>query len=380
LTATLAHSHGSRTGSPPERFTSADPDAFEVPTGREEEWRFTPIRRLRELFVPTEPTTRITGEVSAPEGVTASIGPLSPAGVLVPADRVSALALRGAPQSFVLRVAAGVSLSEPVLVTGVAKPGIAYEHMVIEVGERARATVVVDYRGSATIAENVEIVVGDGASLELVSVQGWDADAVHLSAHAARVGRDAHLKHMVVNLGGALVRLSPTVHFGGRGGGADLIGVAFAGPGQHLETRLYVDHDNPECSSDVVYKNALQGDDARTVWIGDVRIRPEATGTKTFELNRNLVLTDGARADSVPNLEIETGEILGAGHASATGRFDDEQLFYLMARGIPEAEARKLVVRGFFAELLDKVPVPELHDRLIATIEERLAETAGGAA
>jgi Fe-S cluster assembly protein SufD len=253
-------------------------------------------------------------------------------------------------------------------------------HLVIRAGAFSKSTVVIRFLGTATLAENVEIVVGDGASLELVSVQGWDADAVHLSAHAARVGRDAHLKHMVVNLGGALVRLSPTVHFGGPGGRADLIGVAFAGPGQHLETRLYVDHDNPDCSSDVVYKNALQGDDARTVWIGDVRIRPEATGTKTFELNRNLVLTDGARADSVPNLEIETGEILGAGHASATGRFDDEQLFYLMARGIPEAEARKLVVRGFFAELLDKVPVPELHDRLIATIEERLAETAGGAA
>ncbi|MBO0869000.1 MAG: Fe-S cluster assembly protein SufD [Micromonosporaceae bacterium] len=376
----MAHSHGNRTGTPPERFTSSDPDAFEVPTGREEEWRFTPLRRLRELFTPFEPTTRITGEVSAPEGVSWAIEPLSPAGVLAPADRVSALALQRAPQSFVLRVAAGARLDDPVLVTGVASPGIGYEHMVIEVGERAQATVVVDYRGSATIAENVEILVGDGGSLELVSVQGWDADAVHLSAHAARIGRDAHLRHMAVNLGGAVVRLSPTVHFGGPGGRADLIGVAFAGPGQHLETRLYIDHDQPDCSSDVLYKNALQGDDARTVWIGDVRIRPVATGTNTFELNRNLVLTDGARADSVPNLEIETGEIVGAGHASATGRFDDEQLFYLMARGIPEAEARKLVVRGFFAELLDKVPVPELHDRLVATIEKRLAEVAGGPA
>ena len=115
------------------------------------------------------------------------------------------------------------------------------------------------------------------------------------------------------------------------------------------------------------------GEDARTVWIGDVRIRPAAIGTDTYELNRNLVLTDGARADSVPNLEIETGEIAGAGHASATGRFDDEQLFYLRARGIPEDVARRLVVRGFFFEIIQKVTVPEVRERLEAAIEAELA-------
>ena len=122
------------------------------------------------------------------------------------------------------------------------------------------------------------------------------------------------------------------------------------------------------------YRGALQGDGAHTVWVGDVLIRAEATGTDTYEVNRNLVLTDGARADSIPNLEIETGEVAGAGHASATGRFDDEQLFYLMARGIPEIEARKLVVRGFFAELLAKIPIDELQHRLGDAIEARLAK------
>jgi Fe-S cluster assembly protein SufD len=112
------------------------------------------------------------------------------------------------------------------------------------------------------------------------------------------------------------------------------------------------------------------------VWVGDVLIQTQATGTSTYEINRNLLLTDGARADSVPNLEIETGEVVGAGHASTTGRFDDEQLFYLMSRGVPEGEARKLVVRGFFAELLAKIPVAELRERLGATIEARL-ESAG---
>lgn len=376
MTATLAHSHklpnSGRTGTPPERFTSTDPDAFPVPTGREEEWRFTPVRRIRELFEPVEPTTRISNDVDAPDEVSWAVEARSPAGVLAPADRVSALALERAPQSFVLRVPARARLDRPVFVQGKAGSGTAYEHTVIEVGEGASATVVVDYSGSATIAENVEISVGDGATLELVTVQGWDADAVHLSSHAARLGRDARLKHVVVNLGGAIVRLAPTVRFTGPGARADLLGVSFAGSGQHHEVRLYIDHDRPDCASDVLYKNALTGEGARTVWIGDVRIRPAATGTSTFELNRNLVLTDGARADSVPNLEIETGEIQGAGHASATGRFDDLQLFYLQSRGIPEDEARRLVVRGFFADVVGRIGVPDLEERLMAAIEARL--------
>lgn len=158
-----------------------------------------------------------------------------------------------------------------------------------------------------------------------------------------------------------------------------MLGVYFADAGQHLEQRLLVDHSAPHCKSNVMYKGALQGEtgpgtvDAHTVWIGDVLIRAEAEGTETYELNRNLVLTDGARADSVPNLEIETGEIVGAGHASATGRFDDEQLFYLRARGISEEVARRLVVRGFFHEIIDKIPVPAVRERLDAAIETELA-------
>src|SRR6185437_3310954 len=133
------------------------------------------------------------------------------------------------------------------------------------------------------------------------------------------------------------------------------------GAGQHLESRLFIDHAAPSCSSTVLYKNALLGHAARTVWIGDVRIRPAAIGTSTFETNRNLLLSDGARADSVPNLEIETGEIAGAGHASATGRFDDLQLFYLQSRGIEADEARRLVVRGFLADVIEHIEVQPLH-------------------
>lgn len=152
----------------------------------------------------------------------------------------------------------------------------------------------------------------------------------------------------------------------------ELFGLYFTDAGQHQEHRLLVDHNVPHCKSNAVYKGALQGDDAHAVWIGDVLIEAAAEGTDTYEMNRNLVLTDGARVDSVPNLEIETGEIVGAGHASATGRFDDEQLFYLMARGIPELDARRLVVHGFFAELVQQIGVADIEERLLAKIAQEL--------
>ena len=236
-----------------------------------------------------------------------------------------------------------------------------------------RATVVIDQRGSATYADNVEIHVGDGGDLVVVALADWAGDTVQVSHHQATLGRDARLRHFAVTLGGSLVRLSPTVRYAGPGGDAELTGIAFADAGQHLEHRLFVDHDTPNCRSRVSYKGALDGEGARTVWIGDVLIRPEATGTDTYEYNRNLVLSDGAHADSVPNLEILTGEVTGAGHASASGRLDDEHTFYLMARGIPFEDARRLVIRGFFAELVAKIGIEELQDRIMAAIETELS-------
>ena len=363
------------TGSPAERFTSRDPAAFEVPRGREEQWRFTPVRQLRELFEPFEPTTRVAHSVTAPDPATVEVVPFEHAAVgqvLQPGDRVSALAFAQATGALLLRVPPGADIAEPVVVTLRGEPGLSYGHLVVEIGANATATVVIEHLGATTVAANVEIVVGDGARATVVSLQDWDADAVHLAAHAARVGRDATLKHAAITLGGKVVRLVPTVEFAGPGGSAELLGVSFAGAGQHYESRLYIDHGAPHCTSDVLYKNALLGDTARTVWVGDVRIRPTALGTKTYEMNRNLLLSDGARADSVPNLEIETGQIVGAGHASATGRFDDLQLFYLQSRGIDADEAQRLVVRGFFADVVDRIGLPALQHRIMTAIEARL--------
>jgi Fe-S cluster assembly protein SufD len=356
---------------------SFDVADFPVPHGREEEWRFTPLERLRGLHDGTAAATGngVKVEVQAPEGVTVeAVGRddarLGRAGV--PADRVAAQAYSAFEKASVVTVPKETVLTEPIRIAVHGEGGTAFGHQVIELGAFAEAVVVIDHTGDAVLAANVDYLLGDGAKLTVVSVQDWDDKAVHVAQHNALVGRDASFKSVVVTFGGDLVRLHPRVRYTGPGGEAELFGLYFTDRGQHQEHRLLVDHNVPHCKSNVVYKGALQGDDAHAVWIGDVLIEAKAEGTDTYEMNRNLVLTDGARVDSVPNLEIETGEIVGAGHASATGRFDDEQLFYLMARGIPEIDARRLVVRGFFAELVQQIGVADIEERLIAKIEEEL--------
>ncbi|MET7749293.1 Fe-S cluster assembly protein SufD [Micromonospora sp. NPDC005367] len=360
---------------------SYDVADFPALTGLEEEWRFTPLKRLRGLVGPAQAATGTVRHEHGdlPAGVTLGrIAKDDPrvGSVLTPFDRVSALAYSGAGEALLIQVAREAVVAAPVTVrvVGDGADGLAFGHTFVEVGRFAEVTLVLEHVGSATLADNVEVSVADGAKLTLVTVADWADDAVQAQHLKVKLGRDAKVVHVQVSLGGDLVRQFTSVEYTGRGGEAELYGVYFADSGQHLEHRQLVDHNTPDCRSYVGYRGALQGESAHTVWVGDVLIQAEATGTDTYEINRNLLLSDGARADSVPNLEIETGEIAGAGHASATGRFDDEQLFYLMARGIPEGEARRLVVRGFFAELINKIPVEELRERLGAAIEERLAK------
>ena len=369
-----------------QQFTSFDVNAFEIPNQREEVWRFTPFRRLRGLHDGTavrtaDPAITVEGVTDGVRVDTVGRGDARLAEGGAPFDRVAAQAFSSFTDATVITVAKETELADPVIVkvTGPGVGQVGFGHIQIRLEAFARAVVVLDQQGSGTYAENIQFVVGDHAHLTVVNVHDWEDDAVHVAAHHIGVGRDAIVRHFAVSLGGNLVRLSPVVHYHAPGGDVELWGLYFADAGQHLEQRLLVDHSQPNCRSNVVYKGALQSDgsgdrlrEAHTVWIGDVLIRPEAEGTDTFELNRNLVLTDGARADSVPNLEIETGEIVGAGHASATGRFDDEQLFYLQSRGISEAEARRLVILGFFGEIILKIGVQEIRRRLAAAIEDEL--------
>jgi len=356
---------------------SFDPSDFAVPAGREEEWRFTPLRRLRKLHTDAEFSGAVKSEVSAEHEITvvlAQHGDPRLGTALVPSDRVSARAFAAFTDATVITVPAGFAASRPVVVTvrGDDPTVAAAGHVLVELGANSSAVVVLDYAGEATYADNVEFVVGEGASLSVVSVQDWGPSTVHLSHQHALVGKDASIAHTAVSLGGDVVRMAPSVRYAGPGGNAELRGVYFADAGQHLEHRLLVDHNQPNCRSRVTYKGALQGKEAHAVWIGDVIIRPEAVGTDSYESNKNLVLTDGTRVDSVPNLEILTGEVTRAGHASTSGRLEDQHLFYLMARGIPLSEARRLVIRGFFGELIGEIEVPEIRERITTAIEAEL--------
>ncbi|KNX37216.1 Fe-S cluster assembly protein SufD [Luteipulveratus halotolerans] len=364
-----------------ERTTSFDVADFPVPSGREEEWRFTPVDRLSGLLAD-----EATDGDAVSYDVSASLEPLvqsalapgqAPRGtVLTPADRAAVVGSANVAEALHIRLAAEQEYAEPLRldIRGNGAGRRSNAHYVVEAEHHSKGLLILDHTGSSDHVGNLEVIVGDGANLTVVSLQRWDDDANHLGQHDAQVGRDATYRHIVVSLGGGIVRVNSNVRYDGPGGDATLLGVYFADSGQHLEHRSFVDHNAPRCTSLVTYKGALQGDTAHTVWVGDVLIRAEAEGIETYELNRNLVLTDGARADSVPNLEIETGEIAGAGHASSTGRFDDEQLFYLMARGIPEVEARRLVVRGFFADVVHKIGVPEIVETVMQAIEVELAQ------
>jgi Fe-S cluster assembly protein SufD len=359
-----------------ERFASTQVADFPAVTGREATWKLTPVDRIAALLDgPLDgrryPIT-VTGDA---DGVTVGWAPRTDERIGtggIPEDRASANAWSAFEEALDVRVRG----EEPVHVTvrrDAFGTGPRAAHTIIDVAPFARAVVVLDNGGDGVLTENVEILVGDSADLTLVTLQDWNDGAKHLATHFGRVGRDAHLKHVVVSLGGEVVRVNPAITLAGSGADADLLGVYFADAGQHLESQVFLFHQADHTRGRVEYRGALQGEGAHTVWIGDVLIGPHATGTDSYEQNRNLVLTQGTRADSVPNLEIETGDIAGAGHASATGRFDDEQLFYLGSRGIPEDQARRLVVRGFLAATIQKIGVPELEGRLHDAIEAELA-------
>ncbi|MCG7299639.1 MULTISPECIES: Fe-S cluster assembly protein SufD [Brevibacterium] len=363
-----------------ERTRSFNVADFPQVNGREEEWRFTPVKKLTQLLTDEESTAELAVSRELPDGVDVSQISLDEArqlGVSAPEDLPAVIAATRAPSVTRYDIGEGVELASPAIITteGADSDSPVHNHTVVTVGANASATIVIKHTGHAQLSELLSVIVGPGARVKLVTLQLWDDDAVHLGQHDAVVGKDAQFTHIAITLGGKIVRLNSNVSYDGPGGEAQMLGLYFADAGQHLEHRTYVDHNTPNATSDVLYKGALQGKDARSVWIGDVLIRPEAKGIDTYELNRNLVLTEGARADSVPNLEIETGEIEGAGHASSTGRFDEEHLFYLMSRGIDEKTARRLVVRGFFNEVIQKIDIEQIEEVLTEQIEEELSRS-----
>ena len=381
-----------------DRFTSFKAEDFAIPKGRDEDWRFTPLRRLRGLHdgtaaAPTDANVVIEVPENAGDNVSVTkVDSSDPRVGLAgaPVDRAAAQAWENAPVADYVQVAKDTALTEPIeiTITGPGEDQVSYSTLVVELERHAEAVVILRYQGSGAHSDNVEFVVGDGAKLVTVVLEDWEDDGVHLSNSHIQAGRDATVRHAYAAFGGEILRSVPHVRYTAPGGDVEMLGVNFADADQYFEQRLLIDHSVQNCRSNVLYKGALQGDpadadrpaserkrDARTVWIGDVLIRPEATGTDTYETNNNLLLTTGARADSVPNLEIQTGEIAGAGHAATVGRFDDEQMYYLQARGIPEAQAKMLIVRGFFTDVIRRIPVESVREHLEELVGNELERT-----
>ena len=337
-----------------------------LPTGREESYRFTPLARIPVLLDQDALWLDAALAVTAGDGVAVSDTDWAHDGP-APVDRPSAIGwLRGSKTT---RLTLSGDIAGPVEVQVTGTGGAQIGQLMIDATPGSRAVVVLQHTGDGDYIGNVAVNVGEQANLTLVSLQEWAPGANHAGWHQALVGRDAHYRHVAVTLGGAVVRLQVGVSYAAPGGTAELFGLHMTDGGQHHEHRLFVDQNQKNTTSRVDYRGALQGG-ARSAWVGDVLIR--AHGIDSYEQNRNLLLTPGCVADSVPNLEIETGDIVGAGHSSATGHFDDEQLFYLRSRGIPEEVARRLVVQGFFDEIIKRVGVPVIQQRLRAVVDEEL--------
>lgn len=367
------------------RTYSTNIDDFVLPHGKIEEWRFTPTK----LFLPfanlqpeeQRASLQLTADVPGQAKITQEPLKESPAGcVNLPSERLGAVVWNSVNNAHVIELPSGDHSDLPLVINVNDAEGdhISYGHTVIQVPDRSAASLVIYQSQTGQSSDNFEIRVGDDASLTIVfvGVQG-DAAVTH-SNHGILLGRNASIRHGMINLGGKAVRTNVAVDYSGPGGDAELVGLFFVSAGQHVENRLLVDHDEPHCKSDVNYKGALLGDTtsrdgiARGVWVGDVFIGAKAIGTNTYESNRNLMLNKATRMDSIPNLEINTGVIEGAGHASTTGRFDEEELFYLQSRGIDEIAARQLVVRGFFHDIVHRFNLPKVEEELDDVVFKQL--------
>jgi Fe-S cluster assembly protein SufD len=361
-----------------ERPTGVRRGDFTPLSKRDLTWKFSPVDAIATLVESDLDGSRIEASVSGALTARVDLSWIDSTDPRVglaglPEDRAVAAAWDSARKVLLVSVS-GEQSDEIVLSLSGFDRGASALHVLIDVAPQSHTNMSVHYRGSVLLCEAVELLVGDGSSFNVTYCYEESTASAHVGAHFSRLGRDAQLTHALVVLSGGVVRVNPSTHLASAGASVEMLGLYTPGDNEHVEHHVYVNHDAPHTKSNVLYKGALRSSTSRAVWIGDVLIGALATGTDSYEQNRNLILTEGARADSVPNLEIETGDIVGAGHASATGRFDEEQLFYLESRGIPESEARMLVVRGFLNEVAQKLGSAKVTALVEETLDRQFSE------
>jgi Fe-S cluster assembly protein SufD len=289
-------------------------------------------------------------------------------------DKFSALSLAAHTAGLFVYVPPEVMLDDPLAITvQVTQAGMVLPRILVVVDRFAHANVYLDHVGDAeaTVVETLEVVLGDGAQAAIVSTQDWGDHVDHVGTHRVTVGRDAHVRHLEATLGGRTVYLRPDCGLDHPGGRAELFGVYFGSGEQRIEHRSLIHHNASKTSSNSVYKGALQGRSHAT-WFGNIRIEPHAKATSSDETNRNLILTDGSHADSIPFLEIQCSDVVRCGHHSSVGQVDEIQLFYLTSRGIPRSEAVRMLVFAFFAEVTDRIDLPGVSETLLAEIEHEV--------
>ncbi|MEO8422489.1 MAG: Fe-S cluster assembly protein SufD [Actinomycetota bacterium] len=402
-------------------------EAMPIPSQETEEWRYTDLSDFDLDFVPFSPgggpeavnrhgvleAARVAGERAGlqiqrnSEVIsTQLVSGLSDAGVifgdldvaaathpdlveahlhsLVPTSRTKFIALHGAFRTAgtFLYVPDGVEIELPLqTLTYLDADGAAiFPHTLIVVGANASVTFIDRFVSpdlTRAFSDAVtEIVVGDGARVRYASIQDWGSGVTHLGVQRATVGRDADIRTLAIGFGADLSRAEAETILAEPGGFSEMLGVFFADGDQHFDHRTLQDHVAPNCASDLLYKGALR-DRSRAVYSGWVHVRPEAQKTNAMQTSRNIVLSEHAKADAIPNLEIEANDVR-CGHAASVGPVDEETIFYLQSRGIPREDAERLIVSGFFQEVLDRVTIDEVRQGAEAAIARELAGGARG--
>jgi Fe-S cluster assembly protein SufD len=227
-----------------------------------------------------------------------------------------------------------------------------------------------DFTEPALSCGAVEVIAGNSANVQYVALQSWGEGVRHIATQRTIAGRDANLDTLVVNLGGTVARVDMAASLEGPGARSDMLGLYFAQNHQHFDHNTRQDHKVPHATSDLLYKGALY-DKSRAVFRGIIKVFPKAQRTDAYQTNRNLLLSNRAEATSLPNLEIEADDVR-CSHAATVGHLDKEELFYIMTRGVSRREAERLVVFGFFGEVLDRLPMPRVVEELRSAIAERI--------